>query len=156
MAMSPADVSAMIFKRLDRTDLGEFSIDSQMLSVLMELNGQQNLGKVAQKKGMSISEIRAIVSKLLKLRLIVPVEEMVKAVDKDFLNFLHGQLSQAVGPIAELLIEETISDLGHTMSNFPTNRAAELVELLAREIQRDEKAVAFKQNILQKIRAKGY
>lgn len=156
MAMSPADVSAMVFKRLDRSDLGEFSIDSQMLAVLMELDGQHNLGTVAQKKGMSISEIRAVVSKLLKLRLIMPVEEVVKAVDQDFFNHLHSLLSQAVGPIAELLIEETISDLGHSKANFPTNRAAELVELLAREIQREEKAIAFKHNILQKIRAKGY
>lgn len=156
MAMSPADVSAMIFKRIDRNNLGEFSIDSQMLSVLMDLDGKKNLGTIANQKGMTIQAIRTVVSKLLKLRLIMPVESLKNVVDTDFLNHLHAQLSQAVGPIAELLIDETISDLGHSPANFPANRAAELVELLAREIQREEKAIAFKQNILQKIRIKGY
>ena len=156
MALSPADIAALVFKRTNSDNLGEFSVDSKMLNLLMELDGQQNLGEIAQKTGMTISEIKVVVAKLLKQRLIVPVENKIKVLDKDFLSFLHSQLSQAVGPIAELLIEETISDLGHSISRFPANRAAELVELLANEIQREEKAIVFKQNIIHKIREKGY
>jgi hypothetical protein len=69
---------------------------------------------------------------------------------------LKTQLSQAIGPIAEILLEDAVYDLGHDLDRFPASQVAELVDYLAREIQRQDKAIAFKQNILLKIREKGY
>jgi hypothetical protein len=88
--------------------------------------------------------------------LITPVREAVAALDGDFLNFLRIELSHAVGPIAEILIEDAIYDLGHSISEFPTSQVAELVDLLSREIQREDKTIAFKQKVIKKIREKGY
>ncbi|MBW2357715.1 MAG: hypothetical protein JRF21_03180, partial [Deltaproteobacteria bacterium] len=75
---------------------------------------------------------------------------------KDFLDFLNAQLALSIGPIAEVIIEDTVDDLGHSLSKFPSHRAAELVDLLSREIQREEKRGIFKKNMVNKIREKEY
>ena len=41
------DISALVLKGSIKGDLGEFSLDSHMLQVLMQLDGKKNLGSVA-------------------------------------------------------------------------------------------------------------
>jgi hypothetical protein len=54
MDLSSAGISTMVFKRLLREDLGDFSLDQKMLTVFIELDGQKNLGAVAQKAGLNM------------------------------------------------------------------------------------------------------
>ena len=156
MDLSSAGISTMVFKRLLRDDLGDFSLDQKMLTVFMELDGQKNLGAVARKAGLNMSSMREVISKLLQLKLIEKVEEKILFLDHDFIEYLFGQFSLAVGPIAQVLIEDEIQGLGFTLSQFPTQRVAELVDRLSREIRRDEKKEEFKRNMINKIREKGY
>ncbi len=141
MDLSSAGISTMVFKRLLRDDLGDFSLDQKMLTVFMELDGQKNLGAVARKAGLNMSSMREVISKLLQLKLIEKVEEKILFLDNDFIEYLFGQFSLAVGPIAQVLIEDEIQDLGFTPAEFPTQRVAELVDRLSREIRRDEKKI---------------
>ena len=156
MDLSSAGISTMIFKRLLRDDLGDFSLDQKMLTVFMELDGQKNLGAVARKAGLNMSSMREVISKLLQLKLIEKAEEKILFLDNDFIEYLYAQFSLAVGPIAQVLIEDEIQDLGFTVLQFPTQRVAELVDRLSREIRRDEKKSDFKRNMINKIREKGY
>ena len=156
MTFLSGEISDMVFRRSVRKDLGEFSFDGHMLNVLMEMDGRQKIVSVAEKTGLNMADLREIVSKLLGLKLIEPAQTAVKMLDKDFFETLNAEMSLAVGPIAEVIIEDAVGDLGLNFSRFPSQRAAELVELLAREIQRDEKKIAFKQNMISKIKAKGY
>lgn len=156
MNVLSGELSGMVFRRVVRKDMGEFSFDSHMLSVLMEMDGRQKIGSVAEKTGLSLADLREIVSKLLGLKLIEPAQAAVKMLDEDFLDTLSAEMSLAVGPIAEVIIEDAVVDLGLNPTQVPSHRAAELVELLAREIQRDEKKTEFKQNMIRKIKEKGY
>lgn len=156
MNMPSGEMAAMVFRRLQRDDLGEFAMDSSMLTVLMDLDGQRTLSQIAQARSMDPQALQAIVSRLLDLKLIASVETATASIDADFIAFLTTQMSQAVGPIAEILLEDAVDDLGHDLHQFPAFQVAELVDYLAREIQRPDKAVAFKQNVLSKIREKGY
>jgi hypothetical protein len=97
-----------------------------------------------------------VVSKLVDLRLIEAGEGSLSVLDAEFLDHLEGRLALAVGPIAEVLIEDAAEDLGYTPERFPTHRAAELVDLLARQIRREEKMTEFKQEMVNMIREKGY
>lgn len=156
MNMPGDDLAAMVYRRLQRDDLGEFAMDSRMLTVLMDLDGQRSLAQIAQSRGIRIQALQAIIARLLDLKLVAPVEATAAGLDADFISFLRMQMSQAVGPIAEILLEDAVYDLGHDLDRFPANQVAELVDYLAREIQRQDKAIAFKQNVLLKIREKGY
>ena len=156
MDISSSQISHMVFQRVTPLSPGEFSLDSQMLAVLMELDGRQSLAAVAKKMGINIAAMREIVFRLLRMKLIEPVEEAVSKVDEDFMDYLRSELAVATGPIAQILIEEGVRDLGCTMHQFPAHRAAELVDLLAKEIHRDEKMVVFKEHMVNKIKEKGY
>jgi predicted small metal-binding protein len=156
MDLSSGEISTLLFKRQLRDDLGDFSLDRMMLTVFMELDGQKNLGAVAKKAGLNMSSMREVISKLLQLNLIVKVEDKIRILDNDFIEYLFAQFSLAVGPIAQVLIEDEVYDLGFDMSRFPAQQIAELIDRLTREIRREEKKTLFKRNMINKIREKGY
>jgi hypothetical protein len=126
MDVSSGEISSTVFKRIVRDDIGEYPLDHQMLAVFMELDGKEK------------------------------VDKETVTLDKDFFDYLVGQLSLAVGPIAQVLIEDEIHKLGHETSRFPGQRVAELVHNLAREIRRKEKKDVFLKMMATKIREKRY
>jgi transposase-like protein len=156
MDFSSSDITTMVFGRVSHQDLGEFSLDGRMLNVLMELDGQKNVAAVAKKTGLSHKEIRDVLSRLVEHNLAEPIEEAMTVADQEFLDFLTRQLGQAIGPIAEVLIEDAATELGYSLDKFPGHRVAELVDLLAKEIQKEDKRNEFKQNMLKMIKEKGY
>lgn len=150
--MKSGDISATVFKRSGKSDIGNFSIDSKMLSVLMALDGQKSLRVVSRELNLDIDALIEIAKKLVDLKLIEEAKATVSKLGKDFFTFLNAQLSLAIGPLSSILIEDAVHDLGHNVTNFPSHRAAELVDLISREIQREDKRNLFKQKMLIKIK----
>lgn len=146
----------MIYQRKVRDDLGDFSLDGKTLLILMELDGKATLGALAGKTGLRMGAIRELIASLLKLGLVEKVEKEIIPVDNDFLRNLLDELALALGPIASVLIEDEVQDLGHEVNNFPSYLVAELVDRLAGEIRREEKKAIFIKNMVNLIRAKGY
>ncbi|MEJ2728565.1 MAG: helix-turn-helix domain-containing protein [Deltaproteobacteria bacterium] len=156
MDFSSSELSAMVFKRVVRQDIGEFPLDHQMLSVFMELDGKAPLGAVARKTGLNMSSMREIIARLMQNGLVQKEDQKIVVLDKDFFEYLLTQLSLAVGPIAQVLIEDEVADLGYELSQFPGHRVDELIEKLAREIRREEKKKVFLKMMAMKIREKNY
>ncbi len=156
MDISSGNISSIIFRRVVRSDIGEFSLDSHMLGILMELDGEKSLGEVASNLGMNMGTIRSVVSKLLSLQLIEATGGAVKTLSGEFMDYLVDQLSLAIGPIADVILEDTVEDMGYTPGRFPAHQAAELVDILSREIRREEKKAEFKLNMVKKIKSSGY
>ncbi len=150
------DFSRMVFKRVMSGGLGEYSLDGQMIGVLVELDGTKNVGTIAEKTGITLDAMRRIVAKLLQLKIIQPVKRQVKVLEADFLEALEKELALAIGPIAEVVIEDAIADLGHSLERFPAEQAAELIDYISQEIQRDDRRNTFRQNMVNRIRQKGY
>ena len=132
MDISSVEISELVFNRAMRDDLEKISLDSRMLSVLMEIDGESSLIKICQKISINMSVMRKVIDKLLKLKLIVPVKKAVLMLGEDFFDTLDEQLSLAIGPIAGVIIEDAVMDLGYNLSQVPQCRAAELVGLLDR------------------------
>lgn len=156
MDPTSGDVSGKVFRRVTKADLGEFSLDGNMLNVLMSLDGKKDLPAVAGELGLSLDDARQVMSRLLELGLAESVEAESVAVDQEFLDYLNSQLVNAVGPVASVLMEDVARELGHELSKFPGNRAAELIVQLSQEIQQEDMKHQFKQNMLNKIKEKGY
>jgi hypothetical protein len=150
------DISDMVFKRIISSDIGQFPVDGGMIAALLEMDGKQTVRKIMEKTGLGMSGLREVLSKLLQLKLIEPTNIKRPILDKDFYDHLKAQLSLAVGPISEILIEEGVSALGQEYARFPKHLAAELVDFLAKEIRRQDKGIQFKQFMIQIIKDKGY
>ena len=156
MDLSSGGVAAMVFKPIIRGELGNLSLDGQMLSVLMALDGKKTIGQIAQMTGINLADIRQVITKLVNMRLVVSIERAVSIVDQEFVDYLISRMSVAIGPLGEIIVEDGLEELGFNKNNFPSLRAAELVNFLSQEIQREDKRIEFKQAMLKKIKEKGY
>ncbi|MBU2487820.1 MAG: hypothetical protein KKA60_00355 [Proteobacteria bacterium] len=150
------DLSRRIFKRLIKGGLGEYSLDGQMIAVLVELDGQKTVGAIAEGSKIPPDVMRRVLAKLLQLKVIESVEVSVRILDEDFLAVLNRELSLAIGPIAEVVMEDAAADLGQNLDIFPGNQAAELVDYISQEITRDDRRNTFRQNMAAEIRQRGY
>ena len=155
MDILSGDISGLIFKYITRDSLVKFSLDGQLLSVLTELDGRKSLAMIANTKGLSMDKIRNIIYEMLQLDLIEPVEDVGLMLDKEFFNYLNKQLSLAVGPIAGLLIKDTVSSIGCNLTQFPKDMVPELISNLASQIDDKEKRSEFQRNVFNKIPKKG-
>ena len=156
MDVLSGNISTMVFKQVVTNGQSDITLDSSFLNVFLGLDGKKNLGIIAQETGLNIDEVRNAIFKLLQLKLVESAAEDILMADDDFFNFLNTQLSLAVGPVAEILIEDEIVNMDHGISKFPAFRAAELVEILAMTIEREEKRTAFKLGMVNKLKEKGY
>ena len=156
MDLSSGDISAMVFRRTAANDLGNFSLNRQTLNIYMGLNGEATLGELAAKSGINLRTMRELIANLLNLGLIENVQKNIVALDGDFFRYLIHQLSLATGPIASILIEDEVHNLGYDVDQFPAYRAMKLIDGLAAEIRREDKKSIFLKNMINKIRQKGY
>jgi hypothetical protein len=150
------DISPMVFRQVVRGKGKKVSLSSKLLRVFLELDGKKALDTVAGNIGLSMADMRTVVIKLLELQLIEKVENEIPFLDSEFFNLLQAQLLLAVGPIADILIEEELGEFGFTAERFPADQAAKLVEQLSLNIQRKDKKEAFLMRVVETMKTKGY
>jgi len=146
------DISALVLKGAIKGDLGEFSLDSHMLQVLMQLDGKKNLGTVASALNIELATMKMVIAKLVELGLVEQPTPAVPGISKEFIDFMLAQLANAMGPIAEVVFEDEIQEFGGDPTRIPKNRAAELITRLANEIPREEKRLEFQQAMVAKLK----
>ena len=156
MSIPSNEIAAAVFKPVLNGDIGEFSLDGQMLKLLLVLDGKKDVASVAHQLQIKIGTARDVINKLLELQLVERVESAESLLDEEFFEFLQAQLSLATGPIAEVMIEDVLHELGMEPTKAPKRRAAEIVDALSRQIPRDENRRAFQQVMVTRIREKGY
>jgi hypothetical protein len=152
MQASPAEMSHAVYRRAIPEELVEYRCTSHMLTLLAALDGSANLTAVAKQVGLPMKSVLSAASSLLELQLIQMADGAARYLDQAFMAYLKTELSTAVGPIAEILIEDGIKDLGHSIEAFPVYKAAELVELLAQDIQKEDRRIDFQQKMVARFK----
>ncbi len=156
MRLPSEQLATTVFQRMIRKEAGQVSLDSRALNFFVEVDGSKTVSEIAEKCGFGQAETRQVVEKLLELELIQAMKAAGHVVDEEFMKFLQNQLSMAIGPIAGVIIEDTVAEMGCRMEEVPAHLAPELVEQISREIQREQQRMEFKQNMVKIIMEKGY
>ncbi|MDX2440250.1 MAG: hypothetical protein QNK40_06820, partial [Desulfobacterales bacterium] len=65
------------------------------------------------------------------------------------LEDLRLNLSQAIGPMAQILIEDTVAEMELKMSEIPWHQAAELISNIAREVPEENNQIRFKKTMIE-------
>jgi hypothetical protein len=156
MDVLTGDISPLVYRHTIKDDLKTIALDGRLLQVFLELDGDRSLGQVARSQGLNMADMRDMIERLIRLDLVEIVPRHVSVLDREFIEFLTGQLAIAIGPIAGVLIDDEVAAMGHRLSQFPTARAAELVNVLSDQIQREEKKTSFGANMHAKLKEKGY
>ncbi|MBW2590278.1 MAG: hypothetical protein JRD71_06115 [Deltaproteobacteria bacterium] len=151
MPLNSQDLPQRYFKKTIRKNMEEITLDAEMIRLLMAIDENKNISQVARAAEMNLSQVRDVLAKLLKQELVVPVKKDVTYLKQSFINFLKTKLSESVGPIGEILIEDILDEMGLQIDRIPVNAAPDFVRNIAREIPQEENRTLFEDVILSRI-----
>jgi len=153
MQIQANELRTLVFQRAVVQDMAAFSVDSQMLQILLEVDGVRTGSEVAQSLALDIPAVLPVFDRLAQLKLIERVEMAVPVLEATFIDDMEDELSLAIGPIAGVLVEETALVLGHEITQFPRQKAPELVDRVAAEIQNEDRQLQFKTKMVEALRS---
>ncbi len=140
------------FRKVNRMDSEEISLDADMIRLLIAIDENKDMAKIANEVRMDVTTLNATLVKLLKLKLIEPVKKAVPFLHKKFLQALKVNLLKAIGPMAEFLIEDVAANMKFPVSKIPIDQAAELISNLAVEIPDEEIRIQFEKSMIELIK----
>jgi hypothetical protein len=148
MDIGRPDQQEIYYRKVIRRDNSQISLDADMIRLLIAIDENKSLYQIADEVGMRADTLKTNLAKLLQQRLIEPVRKDLPVLDKIFLQALKINLSRVIGPIAEILIEEVVSEMELTAPGIPVHQAAELIAALSHEIPDEEKRIEFKKSMM--------
>ena len=151
MDISTRELPGLFFRKVIRDDMGRVSLEPQMVRLLVTIDESKPIGTTARELGINLASLRETLQKLLRLGLVERVENTGAVLNGSFVTGLREQMARAVGPMGEVLIEETLDEMRLSISRIPAHLGAELIGNLARQIPREEKRIEFQKAMIQKI-----
>ena len=136
------------YRKAIRKDNARISLDADMIRLLIAIDENKSLYQIADEVDMRADTLKTNLAKLLQQGLIEPVRKGLPVLDKIFLQALKINLSRVIGPMAEILIEEVVSQMKLTAPGIPVHQAAELIATLSHEIPDEEKRIEFKKSMM--------
>ena len=136
------------YRKVIRRDNDEISLDADMIRLLIAIDENKSLYQIADEVDMEAATLKENLSKLLKQGLIEPVKKDLPVIDKIFLQALKINLSKSIGPMAEILIEEVLSEMELNAPGILVHQAAELITTLSHEIPDEDKRIGFKKSMM--------
>lgn len=135
---------------------GEVNLKPDSWRVLAQVNGERSIAEIAQALGMDEQTAAQIALSLFQsgvLEIAQGTAPQVRAsVDGAFFDEVTHQLAAAMGPLAEIVIDEEIENLGESRKQFPRERIPDLVEKVSQAIPDEAKRIKFQQVLLEAIR----
>ena len=101
------------------------------IRMLPHLNGVTPLGAVADQLGVNMDELLSAANILLENDLASVSEG--RMVDEGFIHILTDLVRDIMGPLADIVMDESLDELGATSSSVPEAQLHNLLELLAQE-----------------------
>ncbi len=147
MDKSLQELSEMTFKQSENANISALSLDIKMTNIFWSMDGSRDFKTVAREDAYDLEELAAGVQTLVTMGALEVDRVLAGNVDKGTLDILTQNLSQAIGPMAEILVEDTISDMGHSLSSLPNHKLEQLVNQLALEIRDKESSESFKSSM---------
>ena len=151
MDISTRELPGLFFRKVIRDEMGRVSLEPQMVRLLVTIDESKPIGTTARELGINLASLRETLQKLLRLGLVERVENTGAVLNGSFVAGLREQMARAVGPMGEVLIEETLDEMRLSISRIPAHLGAELIGNLARQIPREEKRIEFQKAMIQKI-----
>ena len=136
------------YRKVIRKNNDAVSLDADMIRLLIAIDENKNLYQIAEEVDMGTATFKKALSKLLNQGLIEPVQKDIPVLDQSFIETLRINLSRAIGPMAEILIEDMAEEMEIDASAIPVNQAAELIAHLSLEVPDEDNQMQFKKSML--------
>jgi hypothetical protein len=146
----------LVFRLSSKRAPDEIRLKNEEWSVLSQVNDKKKVSDIAKELKLGEQESARILYKLFTAGLIEvgskPQVKAKKIVDSGFFAFVEGKLAKIIGPVASVIIEEEINDMGEAKGNFPLEKASLLVEKISGEISDDAQRIEFQKTTLAALR----
>jgi Domain of unknown function (DUF4388) len=123
------------------------NINADQWNVLALCNGTKTISEIAGSLNWDEFKTSKIIFQLVQLALLERGEDQKpvkkKPVLENFLPMVETELKRVIGPLAPLIINDKLSDLGETKDSLGQDQALSFVERLSEEISNDSKKKEF-------------
>ena len=125
--------------------------------VITHINGQRTITDIASAMGRDDFAVGKVIYRLIAAKLVdvhtdAPIVVAKPTTSPAFLRALTQAAASAVGPMASIIVDDAIEDLGASRDAFPRELVSSLVERVAGEIREPDKRVQFQQTMLATLR----
>jgi hypothetical protein len=144
----------MIFRLSNQRSPKEVSLKSLEWAVVTQLNGEKTVGQIGETLSLSDNEVLQIFSNLLDEGLLeyVRAENSDNAPSPAFINRLEKQFKMYVGPIADIIINDTLTELKTSRQYLDKGQIPFFVEILSLQISSQKKRIQFQKDMLNEIK----
>jgi hypothetical protein len=136
---------------------GPITLQPHEWLVITHINGQRTITDIAASMGrddFAVGKViyRLVAAKLVEVHTDAPVIVARPTTSQAFFRALTQATASAVGPLASIIVEDAIEDLGASKDAFPRELVSSLVERVAGEIRETDKRMQFQQTMLATLR----
>ncbi len=146
----------IVFKLSSKRAPDEVRLKHDSWSVLSQIDGKKTVGDISDELKMGDYDTARNLYHLFSSGLIevasTPQRKARKIVDGGFFDLVEKELAEIIGPVAPVILDEEIRDLGEERSSFPVEKVSQLVEKVSGEIADDTQRIAFQKTTLSALR----
>ncbi len=117
------------------------NINADQWNVLALCNGTKTVSEITETLNWDEFKTSKTILQLVQLGLLVRAEGQrtpeKKLVGENFFLKVENELKKAVGPVASVIIDDKLKELGSATASFPQDQALPFIEALGEEIPRD-------------------
>ena len=137
-AVSPSKLDPELVPRIAAiSGNASLQITGRQLQIICQVDGQRTLQEIANKLGLELKDTQRQLEQLEAMQLLV-LERYVTIVSERFIHELQSGLIRIVGPLADVLIEDLISQARWNVSQLRADQALKLLSALEREVNPDQ------------------
>jgi hypothetical protein len=144
----------MIFQLSNKRSPKEVNLRSLEWAVVTQLNGKKTVGQIGETLALSNDELQQIFINLINEGLLelVKVEEINNSTSPAFIKELERQFKLYVGPIADIIINDTLTELKTSRQYIEKSQIPFFIELLSIQISSEKKRIQFQRDMLNEIK----
>jgi hypothetical protein len=147
----------IVFKLSSKRAPDEVRLKHDSWSVLSQVDGKKTVTDISDELKMGEYDTARNLYQLFSSGLIevatTPQRKARKVVDGGFFDLVEKELSEIIGPVAPVILDEEIKDMGEERNSFPLEKVSLLVEKVSGEIADDSQRIAFQKMALSALRA---
>ena len=123
------------------------NINADQWNVLALCNGTKTISEIAESLSWDEFKTSKVIFQLVQLALLEKAEDQnpirKKPITENFFPMVETELKKVIGPLAPLIINDKLSDLGETKESLGQDQALSFIEKLSEDISNDSKKKGF-------------
>jgi hypothetical protein len=123
------------------------NVNADQWNVLALCNGTKTILEIAESLTWDEFKTSKVIFQLVQLGLLEKAEDQKpikkKLVSENFVPMVETELKKVIGPLASLILNDKLSDLGETKESLGQDQALSFIEKLSEDISNDSKKKEF-------------